>query len=92
MFPIVLYILAFAGGALLSAGTLPFWRWLCRRMGLMDMPGHRKLHGSPVPLAGGLAIITGLAIPILFSFLWAWLGSLPESFIHVVSYGLSNRG
>jgi len=92
MFPIVLYILAFAGGALLSAGTLPFWRWLCRRMGLMDMPGHRKLHGSPVPLAGGLAIITGLAIPILFSFLWAWLGSLPETFIHVVSYGLSNRG
>jgi len=92
MFPIGFYILAFAGGALLSASSLPFWRCCCKRMGLMDMPGHRKLHGSPVPLAGGLAVITGLAVPILFAFLWVWLGSLPESFAHVVSYGLSNRG
>lgn len=58
----------------------------------MDVPGYRKIHDSPVPLAGGLAVITGLAIPILFVVLCACLGSLPESFAHIVSYGLSNRG
>ena len=58
----------------------------------MDVPGYRKIHDSPVPLAGGLAVITGLAIPILFVVLCAYLGSLPESFAHIVSYGLSNRG
>ena len=58
----------------------------------MDAPGYRKIHDSPVPLAGGLAVITGLAIPILFVVLCACLGSLPESFAHIVSYGLSNRG
>jgi len=75
-----------------SAGTLPFWRFCCKSIGLMDVPGYRKIHDSPVPLAGGLAVITGLAIPILFVVLCACLGSLPESFAHIVSYGLSNRG
>ena len=92
MFPIGFYILAFLGGALVSAGTLPFWRFCCESIGLMDVPGYRKIHDSPVPLAGGLAVITGLAIPILFVVLCACLGSLPESFAHIVSYGLSNRG
>ena len=92
MFPIGFYILAFLGGALVSAGTLPFWRFCCKSIGLMDVPGYRKIHDSPVPLAGGLAVITGLAIPILFVVLCAYLGSLPESFAHIVSYGLSNRG
>jgi len=92
MFPIGFYILAFLGGALVSAGTLPFWRFCCKSIGLMDAPGYRKIHDSPVPLAGGLAVITGLAIPILFVFLCACLGSIPESIAHIVSYGLSNRG
>ena len=76
----------------MSAGTLPFWRFCCKSIGLMDVPGYRKIHDSPVPLAGGLAVITGLAMPILFVVLCACLGSLPESFAHIVSYGLSNRG
>ena len=76
----------------MSAGTLPFWRFCCKSIGLMDAPGYRKIHDSPVPLAGGLAVITGLAIPILFVFLCVCLGSIPESIAHIVSYGLSNRG
>lgn len=92
MFPIIIYILAFISGALLSAGSLPLWRSWCKGIGLMDFPGKRKIHNSPVPLAGGLAIVTALVVPILFAVLWAWLGSLPESFAHVVSYGLSRRG
>ena len=31
----------------------------------MDDPGQRKLHAAPVPLAGGLAVMTGLLVPVL---------------------------
>jgi len=31
----------------------------------MDEPGHRKIHGSPIPLAGGLAVLTGVLTPLL---------------------------
>ena len=54
--------------------------------------GHRKIHKHPVPLAGGLAVITGLAVPILAVTAWVWLGPLPESFDRVVTYGLDKRG
>ncbi|MCU0789399.1 MAG: hypothetical protein MUC91_14710 [Verrucomicrobia bacterium] len=33
--------------------SLPVWQQVCRRTGLLDAPGHRKLHGEPIPLAGG---------------------------------------
>ena len=31
----------------------------------MDDPGHRKIHATPIPLAGGLAVMTGLVVPLL---------------------------
>jgi UDP-GlcNAc:undecaprenyl-phosphate/decaprenyl-phosphate GlcNAc-1-phosphate transferase len=31
----------------------------------MDDPGHRKIHASPIPLAGGMAVMTGLLAPLL---------------------------
>lgn len=40
---------------------MPLWRHLCQRFDLIDSPGHRKIHDQPVPLAGGLAVMTGLA-------------------------------
>ena len=92
MFPVGLYLLALIGGAALSAASLPLWRRWCLRVGLMDAPGHRKIHDTPVPLAGGLAVMTGLALPILAASLWSALGSLPEPFANAVSHGLSRRG
>jgi len=92
MFPFGLYLLALVGGAMLSAASVPFWRRWCLRIGLMDAPGHRKIHDTHVPLAGGLAVMTGLAIPILVAGLWTWFGPLPEPFAHAISHGLSRRG
>src|SRR6266511_1025862 len=37
------------------------------RVGLVDDPGPRKIHQSPVPLAGGLAVMTGLFVPLLIA-------------------------
>ena len=58
----------------------------------MDEPGHRKIHDTPVPLAGGLSVMTGLALPIFAASLWSAIGSLPEPFAQAVSHGLSRRG
>jgi len=97
-FPSNIYVLALASAALVSALTLPVWRGLCRRVGLVDDPGYRKIHDKPIPLAGGLAVLSGLALPLLlgvclFAFstrlgLERWLdpGTIPP-----LAYGLGRR-
>lgn len=38
----------------------------------MDDPGHRKIHDRAVPLAGGLAVATGLVIPTVLAAALLW--------------------
>jgi UDP-GlcNAc:undecaprenyl-phosphate GlcNAc-1-phosphate transferase len=64
-FPFNVFVLALLGAAMVTALSVPFWRNWCRRAGVMDDPGQRKLHSAPVPLAGGLAVMTGLLAPLL---------------------------
>jgi UDP-GlcNAc:undecaprenyl-phosphate GlcNAc-1-phosphate transferase len=64
-FPFNVFALALIGAGLTTAVSAPFWRTWCRRAGAMDDPGLRKLHSTPVPLAGGLAVMTGLLAPLL---------------------------
>ncbi len=51
--------------AFITFATLPIWRAGCRGSGLIDDPGDRKIHEQPIPLAGGLAILSGLLLPIM---------------------------
>lgn len=62
-------MLLFVLGCLLAS----FWvaylgtflmRWLAPRWGLMDIPAQRKVHLTPKPLGGGLAIWAGVVIPL----------------------------
>jgi UDP-GlcNAc:undecaprenyl-phosphate/decaprenyl-phosphate GlcNAc-1-phosphate transferase len=87
---IVVYPAAFVGAALASAGSLPFWRRWCRRSGAMDEPGRRKIHTDPVPLAGGLAVMTGLLTPVLAGAALAFSHSR-SSVAGLFEYGLSAR-
>src|SRR5262245_18592034 len=64
-FPFNVYILAVLSAFLTTLATLPLWRKCSLRIGLVDDPGHRKIHGEPIVLAGGLAVMTGLLIPVL---------------------------
>jgi UDP-GlcNAc:undecaprenyl-phosphate GlcNAc-1-phosphate transferase len=64
-FPFNAYLAAFLGALVVAFLSLPRWRRWCLRIGLVDDPGHRKIHDAPVPLAGGLAVFTGLLVPIL---------------------------
>jgi UDP-GlcNAc:undecaprenyl-phosphate GlcNAc-1-phosphate transferase len=64
-FPFNVYSAALAGSFLVAFLSLPLWARWCVRTGHVDDPGHRKIHDRPIPLAGGLAVFTGLTVPVL---------------------------
>ena len=70
--PFYIYLLAAVTACLTVLGALPLWRKWCLRTGLVDDPGHRKIHDQPIPLAGGLAVMTGLLVPTLLACLVLW--------------------
>ncbi len=43
-------------------------RALALRVGMVDLPGPRKVHLKPIPLLGGLAMYAGVMLAILFAF------------------------
>jgi UDP-GlcNAc:undecaprenyl-phosphate/decaprenyl-phosphate GlcNAc-1-phosphate transferase len=90
-FPYVFYVAALAAGALTTWLALPLWRRWCLSTGLIDHPGHRKIHETPVPLAGGLAVLSGLLLPLLGAALL--LALLPGGFsaAAALSQGMSQR-
>jgi UDP-GlcNAc:undecaprenyl-phosphate/decaprenyl-phosphate GlcNAc-1-phosphate transferase len=47
--------------------TVPV-RALALRVGMVDLPGPRKVHATPIPLLGGLAMYGGVMLGILFAF------------------------
>lgn len=91
-FPLNAYLLAFFGALLATAASLPLWRAWCERTGLVDDPGHRKIHHTPVPLAGGLAVFTGIAAVVLGSIAVVQLQLLDREAAEKLSYGLGRRG
>jgi len=65
----------------MSAGLLAFFialfasmmltvpvRALALRVGMVDLPGPRKVHAQPIPLLGGLAMYGGVMLAIVFAF------------------------
>ena len=71
-FPFNVYLLAVVSACVTVLAALPLWRKWCLRTGLVDDPGHRKIHDQPIPLAGGLAVMTGLLVPTLLACLVLW--------------------
>src|SRR6202051_1258317 len=47
--------------------TVPV-RSLALRVGMVDLPGPRKVHVEPIPLLGGLAMYGGVMLAVLFAF------------------------
>ncbi len=71
-FPFNVYLAATVSACVTVLAALPLWRKWCLRTGLVDDPGHRKIHDQPIPLAGGLAVMTGLFVPTLLACLVLW--------------------
>ena len=87
---VALYLAACLSAALATAASVPFWRGWCRRSGTMDDPGHRKIHTSPIPLAGGMAVMTGLVVALLGGVVVA-VACARTSVAGLFEYGLSVR-
>ncbi|HEY3913464.1 MAG TPA: MraY family glycosyltransferase [Verrucomicrobiae bacterium] len=87
---LVVYPVAFVSAAVASAASLPLWRRWCQRTGMVDDPGHRKIHSIPIPLAGGLAVMTGLSVPLLAGAIVAVIYSRITVF-GLFEYGLTKR-
>ena len=91
-FPFNVYLPALVGAFLASFTALPLWLVICRRTGLVDDPGHRKIHETPVPLAGGFAVLTGMLAPLLAGAValhWHLLNLHPAD--RMLNYGLNRR-
>lgn len=58
----------------------------------MDDPGHRKIHSEPTSLAGGLAVLTGLVVPLVIGAFLVRLELLETSVLQKLSHGLNRRG
>ncbi|HQX50116.1 MAG TPA: MraY family glycosyltransferase [Planctomycetaceae bacterium] len=49
--------------AVLSCAIAPLIRKWAPALGLIDLPGHRKVHVLPTPRGGGIAVFLGFLIP-----------------------------
>jgi UDP-GlcNAc:undecaprenyl-phosphate GlcNAc-1-phosphate transferase len=49
----------------ITALSIPWVRRLAIRMGFVDSPAQRKLHSTPMPLMGGVAIFGGAVIAVI---------------------------
>ena len=56
----------FLTAAVLSCVITPLVRKMAPALGLIDLPGHRKVHVQPTPRGGGIAIFLGFMIPTVF--------------------------
>ncbi len=83
---------AFVGAALTSFLALPICRNLARRIGLVDDPGNRKIHDAPIPLAGGLAVLTGLIVPTLIGAIAVFAFFKNDSNGGLLTHGFNRRG
>ena len=93
-FPFNVYFAALLGSALTTGLTLPLWRKWCERTGLVDDPGDRKIHTTPTPLAGGLAVISGMMLPVLAGsllVLWHFGPDKISLTLDRLQYGVTHR-
>jgi UDP-GlcNAc:undecaprenyl-phosphate GlcNAc-1-phosphate transferase len=97
-FPFNFFAAAFAGAFLTTLLALPLWRKWCLRINLVDDPGHRKIHDQPIPLAGGLAVLMGILLPLAAAAFWIKFISVEhfnlngQAILSPIAYGLSRRG
>ncbi len=90
-FPHNAYLAAFVSALATTLAVLPLWRQWCLRTGLVDDPGHRKIHDRPIPLAGGLAVLTGLIVPLAAAAAWLKLNGPQMAGNAELLYGLEAR-
>ena len=63
------YIIVYFGTAVLAMCLVPVVSQLAKRYRLVDAPGPRKVHRTPIPRIGGIAFVVptlALVVPMFF--------------------------
>ena len=63
--PFLIYAYAFGLTFVLAIGLTVFVRYMALRWDILDKPGERKVHETPIPLLGGVAIVAAFYVVIL---------------------------
>ena len=63
-------LLAAAVAAVMTGALVPIVTRVATAIQALDHPGGRKDHASPVPRLGGVAVVFGLGISLLFAAFW----------------------
>lgn len=90
-FPFNFFLAALLGAFTTSCLALPIWRKWCIWTNHVDDPGRRKIHDTPVPLAGGFAVLTGILVPFAAGALWLELGWIRIPSAAAIIYGVDRR-
>ena len=64
LIPIICAVVA----AIVVLATTPLASRLARAVGAVDVPSGRRIHSAPTPRLGGLAILAGFLVPVLYYF------------------------
>ena len=59
------HILVFVLALILSLVGTPVARRVAVRLGVLDMPGERKIHASPIPLLGGASVYLAFMLAVV---------------------------
>jgi UDP-GlcNAc:undecaprenyl-phosphate GlcNAc-1-phosphate transferase len=88
-------IIAFLAACLASLFLTMAMRKIAPRIGLVDRPDdHRKLHGRPVPMGGGLAVFlaTGLVLAVVLVIPNPWNLVLKQDWLDILGFSLAGGG
>ena len=66
-----IYLSVYTGSLILVLVMTPVVIWLARRLNIVDVPGARHMHTSPVSHVGGVAIFMSM-MTLSIAVLWLW--------------------
>jgi UDP-GlcNAc:undecaprenyl-phosphate GlcNAc-1-phosphate transferase len=58
----MLYVMPFLVAMIVTIAWLPLFGKFATKWGIIDAPGHRKVHTTPIPRIGGVAMAVGVLI------------------------------
>src|SRR5688572_25622053 len=61
--------LVMTASLILSASLVPATRVLAARQGVLDPPGERKVHQTPMPRLGGIAVFASFTAVVMTGYL-----------------------